>query len=274
MSKHTAIDLPAMIAKIRNSRKYRQTGIPDATIEDILRRELARHPKPADALRSAKAILHNVMAPYLDDVNHELACGLVEDAFASDDEQTIRKSARNILELHDSTRERLLYLENFYQCIREACPDIQTILDLACGLNPFAFPWMGFPATVNYHAFDIHQPRVEMINQFLRGLGLQPLAEARDILVNPPDVQADAAFLFKEAHRMEKRRKGASRGLIQALHARVIFVSLPNRSLDGQRDLGERMDRLVKSIFEGTGSEIHSAEFPGETLYWVVRENG
>ncbi len=274
MSKHTTADLPAMIAEIRNSRKYRDTGIPDATIEDILRRELARHPKPAEALRSAKAILHNVMAPYLGDVDHELASDLLEGVFASGDVGTIRQAARTILELHNSTRERLPYLEDFYRCIREACPDMRTILDLACGLNPFAFPWMGLRDDVKYHAYDIHQPRVELINQFFRGSGLQPLAEVRDILVNPPEIQADAAFLFKEAHRMEKRRKGASRGLIQALHARVIFVSLPNRSLDGQRDLGVRMDRLVKSIFEGTGSEIRSAEFPGETLYWVARENG
>jgi 16S rRNA (guanine(1405)-N(7))-methyltransferase len=274
MSKHTAADLPAMIAEIRNSRKYRDKGIPDATIEDILRGELAHHPKPAEAVRSAKAILHNVMAPYLGDVDHKLARGLLEDAFVSGKEETIRQTARGILEGHDSTRERLPYLGDFYQCIREACPNIQAILDLACGLNPFAFPWMGFPATVNYHAYDIHQPRVELINQFFRGFGLQPMAEARDILVNPPEIQADAAFLFKEAHRMEKRRKGASRGLIQALQARMVFVSLPNRSLDGQRDLGVRMDRLVKSIFEGTDSEIRSTEFPGETLYWVMRENG
>ena len=132
---------------------------------------------------------------------------------------------------------------------------------------------MGLRDDVKYHAYDIHQPRVELINQFLRGLNMQQLAEVRDLLVPPPEIQADAAFLFKEAHRMEKRRKGASRGLIQALQARVIFVSLPNRSLDGQRDMGVRMDRLVKSIFEGTGSEIRRAEFPGETLYWAVRKN-
>jgi 16S rRNA (guanine(1405)-N(7))-methyltransferase len=274
MSKHAEVNLPAMIAEIRESRKYRDTGIPDATIGDILRQELARHPKPAEALRSAKAILHNVMAPYLGELDLEQARTLLEGAFASGDDESIHQAAWTILESHDSTRERLPYLEDFYQCIREARPGIRTILDLACGLNPFAFPWMGFPATMNFHAYDIHQPRVELINQFFRGSGMQPPAEVRDILVHPPEIHADATFLFKEAHRMEKRRKGASRRLIQSLVARVIFISLPNRSLDGQRDMGVRMGRLVKSIFEGTGSEIHSEEFPGETLYWVVRENG
>jgi len=274
MSRLDPENLAGVISEIRNSRKYRETGIPEATIEDILRQELARHPKPSEALRSAKSILHNVMAPYLGDVDPKQAGGLLEDAFASGDDQSIRLAAWTILESHDSTRERLPYLENFYRCIREVCPQMNTILDLACGLNPFAFPWMGLPVTVNYHAYDIHQPRIELINQFFRGISLQPLAQVRDILVDPPEIQADAAFLFKEAHRMEKRRQGASRMLIHALQTRVIFISLPNRSLDGQRDLGVRMSRLVQSIFEEIGNEIRSKEFPGETLYWVERKNG
>ncbi|MBM3137202.1 MAG: hypothetical protein FJZ98_03325 [Chloroflexi bacterium] len=274
MSRLDPENLTVLIAEIRNSRKYRDTGIPDATIEDILRQELARHPKPSEALRSARSILHNVMAPYLGDLDPNQVRDMMDAAFASEDEGNIRQAARTILESHDSTRERLPYLEDFYRCIREACPQMRTILDLACGLNPFAFPWMGLPSNVNFHAYDIHHPRVELINQFLSGTGMQPLAEVRDILVDPHGIQADATFLFKEAHRMEKRRKGASRALIHALQARVIFISLPNRSLDGQRDLGVRMSRLVQSIFDGIGGEIFSQEFPGETLYWVERTIG
>lgn len=274
MSKNTAAGLPAMIEEIRNSRKYRDTGIPVATIEDILLQEMARHSKPAEALRSAKSILHNVMAPYLGDADHEQARAMLEDAFASGKGETNRQAARTILEQHESTRERLPYLEEFYRLIRGVCPDMRTVLDLACGFNPFAYPWMGFPEPVNYHAYDIHQPRVELINQFFHGLDLRPLAEVRDILVNPPEIQADAAFLFKEAHRMEKRRRGASRELIQAVRARVVFISLPNRSLDGQRNLGARMESLINEIFSGTSGKIRTAEFPGETLYWMELENG
>ena len=72
---------------------------------------------------------------------------------------------------------------------------------------------------------------------------------------------------------MEKRRKGASRDLIKAIQANFIFVSLPNRSLDKRRNLSARMDRLIHEIFEGETGEICSAEFPGETLYWLKREN-
>jgi len=274
MNKRESPDLAKLIGEIKSSRKYRDTGIPDETVGDILRQELARHAKPSEALRSAKAILHNVMAPYLGDPDYSQARSALDAAFASGSPDTVQQAAREILAQHDSTRERMPYLADFYAPIREACPGLHTVLDLACGLNPFALPWMVLPNDAAYHAYDIHQPRVELVNHFLGGLGLAPLAEARDVLVNPPQVEADAAFLFKEAHRIEKRRKGASRSLVQSLHARVIFISLPNRSLDGRRDLGARMQRLIEEIFEGQPGGLRSAEFPGETLYWLERGNG
>jgi len=274
MSKHEPPDLPKLIGEIKASRKYRGAGIPDETIADILRQELACHAKPSEALRSAKAILHNVMAPYLGDPDYDKGRTALDAAFNTGDPGALRQAAREILTQHDSTRERLTYLADFYTAIRAACPAIHTVLDLACGLNPFALPWMGLPGDAAYHAYDIHQPRVELTNHFLTGLGLSPLAEVRDVLIEPPQIEADAAFLFKEAHRMEKRRKGASRLLIQSLNARVVFISLPNRSLDGRRDLGARMQRLIEEIFEGQPGGLHSAEFPGETLYWLERKNG
>lgn len=270
----TNTNLASMVRAIKESRKYRGAGIPDATLEDVLRREWNRHPKPADALRSAKAVLHNIMAPYLGDPDYAASEKLLDAAFAAGDDEVVRQAALVLLAQHDSTKERLAYMEDFYSAIRAACPNAEVILDLACGLNPFAIPFMGLPGSVRYHAYDLHQPRVTLINRFLKGLGMEALAEARDILLAPPQIEADAAFLFKEAHRLEKRRKGASKELAGKLKARVIFISLPNRSLDGRRNLSGRMDALVRQILAGRAAKIQQAEFPGETLYWVERENG
>ena len=59
-----------LVDKIAGSRSYRNTGIPRQTIEDVLNREFSRFPKEAEALRSARAILHNIMAPYLGDPDY------------------------------------------------------------------------------------------------------------------------------------------------------------------------------------------------------------
>ena len=265
--------LQYIIEKVKSDRKYSAIGLPDATIEDIAQQELTRHPKVEVALNNTKAILHNVVAPYLDDVDYPQAKKQVEEAFALGNEEAIRQTALKILEQHESTRERLPYLEQFYEVIRTVCRPLSIIIDLACGLNPLALPFMGMTELVRYYAYDIHQPRVELINQFFKGWGLEPLAEVRDVLVHPPQIQADAAFLFKEAHRMEKRRKGSSRDLIKVISARVVFISLPTRSLDRRRNLSSRMERLVKEIFANLEGDTGREDFAEETLYWKKRKS-
>ena len=265
--------LQYIIEKVKSDRKYSAISLPDATIEDIAQQELTRHPKVEVALNNTKAILHNVVAPYLDDVDYPQAKKQVEEAFALGNEEAIRQTALKILEQHESTRERLPYLEQFYEVIRTVCRPLSIIIDLACGLNPLALPFMGMTELVRYYAYDIHQPRVELINQFFKGWGLEPLAEVRDVLVHPPQIQADAAFLFKEAHRMEKRRKGSSRDLIKVISARVVFISLPTRSLDRRHNLSARMERLVKEIFANLEGDTGMEDFAEETLYWKKRKS-
>ncbi|MDK2982365.1 MAG: rRNA ((1405)-N(7))-methyltransferase [Chloroflexota bacterium] len=266
-------NVDALLAKIQSSKKYQDLGVPEETLRDLLEQELARHSKPAEALKSARAKLHNIMAPYLGDPDYAQAADDLRHAFAQDPE-AVDDTCRELLRQHDSTRERLAYLDDFYAGIRSVCGQPHSVLDLACGLNPLALPWMGLPADCNYYAYDIHPARVALLNEFLRLSGHEPLAEVRDVLVRPPEVQADAAFLFKEAHRMEKRQKGCNRGLWAALKVRYLFVSLPNRSLDGRRDLRERMRTLVdNNLNPQDWVERGELDFPGETIYWM-RKNG
>ena len=270
MKADTSVD--ALLAKIQSSRKYQELGVPEETLRDLLEQELARHAKPAEALKSARAKLHNIMAPYLGDPDYTQAAEDLRQAFANGPE-AVKATCAEILRQHDSTRERLAYLDDFYAGIRSVCAQPHSVLDLACGLNPFALPWMGLPADCRFHAYDIHPARVALLNEFLRLSGHEPLAEVRDVLVRPPEIEADAAFLFKEAHRMEKRQKGCNRGLWAVLKVKYLFVSLPNRSLDGRRDLRERMRALVEgSIDPQDWAERGELDFPGETVYWMRKD--
>lgn len=265
-------DIETLLEQIQSSKKYQELNLPEETLRNLLELELARHKKPAEALKSARAKLHNIMAPYLGDPDYAQAEVDLQQAFAQG-EDAVRMVCNQILRQHDSTRERLAYLEDFYAGIRSVCGQPQSVLDLACGLNPLALPWMGLPADCRFHAYDIHPPRVALINEFLRLSGREPLAEVRDVLVRPPEMSADAAFLFKEAHRMEKRQKGCNRGLWAALQVKYLFVSLPKRSLDGRRDLRERMRALVdNSINPADWAEQGELDFPGETVYWMRKD--
>jgi len=113
---------------------------------------------------------------------------------------------------------------------------------------------MGLPLSTRLYAFDIHQPRIALINQFFSLVGLEPLAKMSDVLVDPPVENTDAAFLFKEAHRMEKREPGCSRSFWLAIRARFLLISLPSVSLHGKFNLTAKHRKLVDAIL---GANLH-----------------
>ena len=268
-------ELEELIQKIATSKKYRLMEIPQETIEDLFAQEMERHDKAADAIKSVKSKLHNIMAPYLGDLDYPEASKALKAPLASDDKREIADLCTLFLKGHHSTAERLTYADAFYASIFEELGETCSVLDLACGLNPFILALVELPTALTYTAYDIHAPRIALIQQFFAGeSGLHGKAETRDILVRPPEDKVDAVFLFKEAHRMEKRRNGSTRDLISALNATHIYISLPNHSLNGRFDLTKRMNRLIETSIEGLDFNLSVKEFGAETLYHLERPHG
>jgi len=243
-------DLQALIDEIRHSRKYHHLDLPESTLRDLLEKELPRHRTLGEALKVVRKKLHNIVAPYLGDPDYGAARLALEQAFASGGVEAIKSACSGILSAHASTRERLPIAGQFYAQLFALTGQPKSILDLACGLNPFFFPWMGLPLSTRYHAYDIHRPRVELINHYFTLQGLSPLASVQDILVQPPTLEGEVAFLFKEAHRLEQRQRGCNLPLWLSLNVRWLLVSLPPASLSGRHDLADKQRRLVYSLLE------------------------
>jgi 16S rRNA (guanine(1405)-N(7))-methyltransferase len=262
-------ELDVYVNEIRSSRKYRDLDLPEETLRDLLTQELGRHHSPKDALKEVRRKLHNVVAPYLGDPDYPAAALQLDAAFASGSAEQVRAVCRALLEVHASTQERLPVLDEFYTRLWAVTGLPHIILDLACGLHPFGFPWMGLPASTRYYAYDIHRPRLELINHYFRLQGLEPLAVAQDILVSPPQVEADVALFFKEAHRFEQRQHGSNRAFWQALNVRWLLVSLPSQSLTGRYSLEEGHRRLVYNNLEGLNWPVHELECAGEIVFCI-----
>ncbi len=266
-------DTPEIVEEILASRKYRDLSIPPETVTDLIAREWPRHAKRPDALQAIRHKLHNIIAPYLGDPNYHAAQGSLSAAFASGQPDQVKTACLELLSAHASTRERIPLLETFYPRLWAVTGQPQVVLDLACALHPFGLPWMGLPAAVRYHAYDLHQPRLDCINHFFNLQNLPPLAEKRDILVSPPDVVADVAFFFKEAHRFDQRQKGCNRAFWQALKVRWLLVSLPSENLTGRRDLSDRMRSLVYTSIDGLDWPVTELAFPGEIVFCIHKES-
>jgi 16S rRNA (guanine(1405)-N(7))-methyltransferase len=271
MSKREDSELEALITHITQSKKYRDIGLCEDTIRDLLVTELKQHKKRADGIKAARAKLHQIVAPYLGDPDYDRALAMLEKIFTlpQPDEAAIKGGCAQILATHATTKERLLILDKFYPQIFEITGKPRVILDLACGLNPLSFPWMGLPRSTHYYAYDIHQKRIEFLNQFFSLMGLPPLARLQDILIHYPVEKADVAFIFKEVHRFERRRHGCTLPLLDALQVRHLVISFPTESLKGQRALTAQYRQLFKNMIQDRLWQVVDIEFENELVFCV-----
>jgi 16S rRNA (guanine(1405)-N(7))-methyltransferase len=236
-----------MVNSILNSKKYRGLGLNPNTIVDLIQHEAPEHNSLKTLRKSVRRKLHNIVAPYLGEPDYTvLLKKLIQIEDVSLDSSELRKFCQRVLAEHASTAERIPYMTEFYTRLFKAVGRPATILDLACGLNPLAFPWMGLTLSTKYHAYDIIQPRINFINAFFEKIGIEPLAENRDILVHPPQIHADLGIFFKEAHRMEKRQPACNRELWASLNVDVLAVSLPTQDLSGTHSLLQQHRELVQ----------------------------
>lgn len=265
-------DIPEIVDEILSSSKYRSLNIPPETVSSLVAQEIPRHRNRADALQAVREKLHNIIAPYLGDPNYPAASKALTAAFKTNQPEQIKAECLKLLSAHASTRERIPLLDEFYARLWQVTGTPRVILDLACGLHPFGLPWMGLPAATAYHAYDIHQPRVDLINHFLRLQQMAELAEKRDILLSPPEIEADVAIFFKEAHRFEQRQRGCNRAFWQALKVKWLLVSLPSENLTGRRSLAERMRALVQSTLAGLPWQVTEVAFTGEIVFCIRKD--
>jgi 16S rRNA (guanine(1405)-N(7))-methyltransferase len=266
------VELQPLIEEILNSRKYRGLDIPPETVEDILEKELVRHRSSKDAVKETRKKLHNIVAPYLGDPDFQSAGLVLERAFKNGDGEQARLECMKILASHASTNERIPILDVFYRRLFEVTGKPDAILDLACGLNPFSFPWMGLPASVKYYAYDLNRPRLDFIHQYFKLQGLAPLGSNADILIHPPAVEAPVGFFFKEAHRFEQRQHGCNLPFWQSLRVRYLLVSLPTNSLSGKHNLVERQRNLVYSTVQGQSWKVIELVFENEIVFCIDKE--
>lgn len=266
-------DIHSLMQEILRSPKYHDLGLPEQMLADLIERELAHRRSSKEALKAVRRKLHNIVAPYLEDLDYAQSRELLDKALRSEQQASLREACRQIMERHASTRERIPILGDFYQRIFAHTGVPRAILDLACGLHPFGLPWMALPPDTRYYAYDILRPRVKLIGHFFAHLAIDGRAILQDILVSPPDQPADIAFFFKEAHRFEQRRRGCNLPFWQALRVRYLLVSLPTSSLSGLHTLADRQRRLVYGAVSSQPWQVTEISFNGELVFCIDKGN-
>jgi 16S rRNA (guanine(1405)-N(7))-methyltransferase len=175
MAKPQPDNIAELIQAVQSSQKY--AAISGAMIRSIGLRELAARRNLKEAIKATKNKLHQVAGAYLDArLPYDDWLALLGAAAARqgdketrrqadvaiDDSQSLifnsqfRQACLTIMRYHASTRERLPILESFYATTLASLGPVRSVLDLACGFNPLALPWMPLAPDTRYPASDIY----------------------------------------------------------------------------------------------------------------------
>jgi 16S rRNA (guanine(1405)-N(7))-methyltransferase len=173
---------------------------------------------------------------------------------------------------HASTRERLGILETFYTTTLAAIGPVRSVLDVACGLNPLALPWMPLAVGPTYYACDIYADMVEFLNGFFAIAGVAGQAQVCDLIAGPPSVQVDLVLVLKALPPLEQIDRDAGRRLLRALDARHLLVSFPAQSLGGRgKGMVEHYEQRFRALVDAEGWAVERFVFPTELAFLVAK---
>jgi 16S rRNA (guanine(1405)-N(7))-methyltransferase len=258
---------------ITKSRRY-QTVAP-ATVRRLARSALvSARGDMTDAVKRTKRGLHEIYGAFLPHgpPNYPALLKQLDAAVAEGDSPAVRAALSRAMSVHTSTRERLPKLADFYREVFRQIPPPATIRDLACGLNPLAVPWMGFPPETVYIASDIDARLIAFVGAALSKLGVEHKAEVVDLIAAPLDERTDVTLVLKTLPCLETQQRGTGWATIDMVNSPIVVVTFPTKSL-GQRSKG--MFQTYSTGFESQADErsydIERLEIGNELIYIIKK---
>jgi len=262
--------LEELVVSVARSPKYR--GICPELVRGIGARELDANDDLREATKQTKTKLHQVIGIYRG-TRPDYAAVLAALRRTGSPDET-RAACFSGMRLHRSTKERLPILTRFYQETLGGIESPRTVLDIACGLDPLAIPWMPLSPGATYLAFDADADITAFVGDALPLMGVQGSATACDVTTSPPRQRADLALVLKVLPCLEQLRRGAGERLLDALDAEYLLVSFPTRGVSGRdRGMAEHYERSFLELASGRPWQVQRFEFPGE-LAFLVRKGG
>jgi 16S rRNA (guanine(1405)-N(7))-methyltransferase len=250
---------------VKASKKY--SSISDDTIHRICAEESSKYKKESDKIKAVKNKLHQISESY----------------FSGSFSRLFKRLERGedidffeLLKYHSSTNERLSFYEEFYDDIFNTIGNINSILDIACGLNPILLAQYLFDNKINineYIANDINHIALDAIRYYSERNLPSIIVDSTDIILNVPDVKVDLVLLLKLIPLLEQQKKDYYKTLINELKAKYIAVSFPTKTMSG-KNVG--MSDNYKKMFDdflsaGDFKTLFTKNYNNELLYIISR---
>ncbi len=263
--------LDQLLAAVAASARYR------CVCADLVRRigerELERRRSLKEAVKATKNALHQVGGAYLAHrIDYDAYLTRMRTALEAGDQAGLRRLCRQAMARHASSRERLPILGEFYAATLGTLPPVRSVLDVACGLNPLALPWMPLAPGASYYACDIYGDMVAFLGEFLALMGVPGGAEVCDVTARCPSRHVDVALVLKTVPCLEQLDPAAGARLLDGLDADHLLVSFPARSLGGTRKgMPAHYEAHLMDLVAGRGWAVRRFAFASELAFLIAR---
>ena len=249
-----------IVERVRRSSRYR--AVDPSLVARLAAEEMPKARNLDDAVKRVKRRLHQAVGAFR---SGRAPTGA---AWPVDDPAALREACRAAMREHTSTRERTPHLDTFYQPIWKVTGAPRSVLDLGCGLNPLALPWMGIGDAM-YNAVDVDAATLGTVSGFLESVGQPHATEVRDLVTAAPAEAAEVALLLKLVTTLDRQDADAATRLLRGLRAGHAVVSFAARSLGGrgnhERTYRARLERLAEDA--GRVRSVAEASVPGELVF-------
>lgn len=270
---HNQAALERLVTEVLASAKYGDI-CPDL-IRHIGTLETGKRKSFKEALKATKNKLHQVSGAYRGRLE-QYASWLeeVRRAVREGDKEQLRAVNRHIMHHHASTRERLPILDQFYSSLMADLAPIRSVLDIACGLNPLAIPWMPLEQGARYYAYDIHQQMLDFLKDYMKIIGMEGETRAYDVTLESPQEEVDVALILKTLPCLEQVEKKASLRLLREIRAKILIVSFPVHSLGGRsKGMEEYYEGYFYKLIEKEQKQWKVSRFEfGTELAFVMKK--
>ncbi len=263
--------LGKLVETVRAGARYRDISV------DLVRRvggqELERGRSFKEAVKATRSKLHQVGGAYQEMLIPYPRLKVELQSMPRDPrDPEVQAFCRRAMQLHASTRERLPSLERFFNEALASLAPLTSILDLACGLNPLAVPWMPLTPGASYFACDVYGDMVDFVGCFLAHLGLPGGAAMCDLFQEVPQPPVQVALLLKTIPCLEQVEKEIGLRLLAGIQAGHILVSFPAHSLGGRsKGMVHNYEAHFREMVSSQPWKVERFEFPGELTFLIEK---
>jgi len=250
--------LESLIDQVQKHQKYQ--NIHRSLVTRLSKEALHQGLKGKRAMKYVRNKLHQVGGAYFKQkVDYEQIKQDIQALPRDLNADKVKNFCLKTMGLHVSTAERLPILDTFFHNCFESISPVDSVLDLACGYNPLAIPWMPLPDAVHYHACDIYTDMLDVIDSFAKHFDLNFSTQPCDIIGFTSNKPVSLALLLKSIPCLEQVDKTIGSKILQSIDADYILVSFPVRAIGGQ-------EKGMESFYRNHFYDLISDE------NWAVKE--